>query len=309
MTIAHLSDLHLSLDHRRENTPRLSRLLEYVSRLSPDHVVVTGDVSWNADERELLLARNIFEAQGLFAPERLTILPGNHDVFGGVHTAEEALQFFARCRNTHFEDRFDTFFRVFHELFKGCLHTSRKHIFPFVKTLGGVALIGLNSVMRHSQLKNPVGSNGLVGQKERDRLDRLLSSGLLAGKRKIVLVHHHFHNPSWETTGVLAGLWLAIENKTMKLKKKRSLLRLLARHRVELVLHGHHHDNCEYHRSGVHFMNGGGSLMGPTPSEVGVNIIRIEQGRMRTEIHRIGLPLSPRMDGGLLAEHAVQIAA
>jgi hypothetical protein len=71
------------------------------------------------------------------------------------------------------------------------------------------------------------------------------------------LVHHHFHKPSREVWSVLSGLRLAVENKTMKLREMHPLLRLFERRQDELVLHGHYHDNCEYVRNGIRFMNGG----------------------------------------------------
>ncbi len=309
MIIAHLSDLHLSLDHHKGNTHRCRRALEYLAKLNPDHIVVTGDLSWNADKRELLMARTMFEDHGLFATGRLSIIPGNHDVFGGVHTAEEALNFFSRCKWTRFEDRLATFQEVFHELFDSCLYSSRKHIFPFVKTVGDTALIGLNSVMLHSSLKNPFGSNGLVGKKQRERLNALMSFPLLKEKRKIVLIHHHFHKPSWEAGTVLSGLWLAFENKTMKLRKKQSLLRLFERSKVDLVLHGHHHDNCEYKRSGIHFMNAGGTLMGPDSSTLNVNLVTFEGQRMQTETHRIHADSPLVLKAAVHQGALVQIAA
>jgi 3',5'-cyclic AMP phosphodiesterase CpdA len=309
MTIAHLSDLHLSLDHHKANALRFCRTLDYLATLNPDHIVVTGDISWNADVRELHLARTMFEDYGLFSAGRLSVIPGNHDVFGGVHTAEEALNFFSRCKWTPFEDRLATFQEVFHELFDGCVYSSRKHLYPFVKTLGGIALVGLNSVMRHSSLKNPFGSNGLVGKKERERLKALIASPLLKAKSKIVLVHHHFHKPAWESGTPLSGLWLAFESKTMKLRKKKPLLRLFERSKVDLVLHGHHHDNCRYRRNSLSFMNAGGTLMGPDASTLNLNVVRIEDQQLHTEIHRIPSDSSFVLKHAVHREEPVQIAA
>jgi predicted phosphodiesterase len=287
MKIAHLSDLHLSLTHRRENIRNLRRILEHLARAGTDHLVVTGDIAANAEEEELHLARSVFETYGLFHRDRLTVIPGNHDIFGGVHTAEDALKFPARCQTTPFADKIAAFYRVFHQIFEGCVHASRQHPFPFVKVVRDVALIGLNSVAEHSRVRNPFGSNGTVGTKQRLRVEELLDSGLLAGKPRVVLVHHHFHKPRWEGASGMAGLWLAVENQTMKLRKKRALLKLFQRHHVGVVLHGHHHENCEYRRDGIRFLNGGGSLMGPDPTTLLVNTLIIDGSRIRTEILRV----------------------
>jgi predicted phosphodiesterase len=129
-----------------------------------------------------------------------------------------------------------------------------------------------------------------------------MSLGSLKGKRKVVLIHHHFHRPSWEAPSVLSGLWLALENKTMKLRKKPALLRLFARIRVELVLHGHHHTNCEYTSNGILFMNGGGTVMGPDPSVLSVNLVRLDGANLRTGIQNLQtfpacIPTSSALDG------------
>lgn len=287
MRIAHLSDLHLSLTHRRENIRNLRRVLEFLLRSRFDHLVVTGDISANAQEDELQLARTVFETYGLFHRDRLTVIPGNHDVFGGVHTAEEAIRFPGRCQSTPFADRMAAFYRIFHPVFEGSVHASRNHPFPFVKVVKEVALIGLNSVAEYSRVKNPFGSNGSVGSHQRARLEELLTSDLLNDKRRIVLVHHHFHKPRWEGASGMAGIWLAVENQTMKLRKKRTLLNLLRRHDVDVVLHGHHHENCEYTRDGVRFLNGGGCVLGPDPASLSINTLEVEGAEIRTEIHRI----------------------
>ncbi len=287
MTITHLSDLHLSLTNRRENIRNLRRILEHLSRSGTDHIVITGDIAANADEEELHFARTVFEAYGLFHRDRLTVIPGNHDIFGGVHTAEDALKFPGRCQSTPFAEKIAAFYRVFHPIFEGSVHASRQHPFPFVKVVKEVALIGLNSVAEHSKVRNPFGSNGSVGNKQRERIEQLLDTGLLAGKRRVALVHHHFHKPRWEGASGMTGLWLAVENQTMKLRRKRTLLKLFRRHHVDVVLHGHHHQNCEYRRDGIRFLNGGGCLMGPDPSALFVNTLTIDGARIRTDIQRI----------------------
>jgi 3',5'-cyclic AMP phosphodiesterase CpdA len=287
MVIAHIADLHLSLLYRREAIRNLKRVLEHITRKNPDHVVVTGDISADARTRELHLARRVFESYGLFHTKRLTVLPGNHDIFGGVHTAEDVLAFPSRCRHTQFEERTEKFLEVFHEVYDGALHASRKQFFPFAKIVGNVALIGANSVMEHHPLKNPVGSNGVVGKHQLSRLEKLLSSGLLDHKNKVLLIHHHFHrapSPSWS---VLPGLWGAFENQTMKLRKKRRLLKVLREYEVPLVLHGHYHETTEYVREGIRFLNAGGTLLGPDPATLSYHLLSIENGMMESHVEQL----------------------
>ncbi len=111
------------------------------------------------------------------------------------------------------------------------------------------------------------------------------------------------------TIAHLSGLWLAFENKTMKLRKKHSLLRLFQRAEVDLVLHGHHHDNCEYKLSGTRFMNAGGTVMGPDPSTFNVNLVRYEGQCMHTETRRIPSDAPPVLNHNVDQGELVYIAA
>ena len=100
LTIAHLSDFHISAEHRRNHIRRARRALEYARSLGVDHVVVTGDITANGDPADYRIARSLFASAGLLDAGRLTVTIGNHDVFGGVHTAEEVLTFPGHCRVT-----------------------------------------------------------------------------------------------------------------------------------------------------------------------------------------------------------------
>jgi 3',5'-cyclic AMP phosphodiesterase CpdA len=128
--------------------------------------------------------------------------------------------------------------------------------------LGDVVLFGVNSVAHYSAVKNPVGSNGDVGDGQYRRLKQLLEAPELRGKRKIVLIHHHFHKYPSPAEGTLHSVWGAIERRTMKLHGKKRLIQLFRECGVALVLHGHVHVNGEYGRKGIQFLNGGGSLLG-----------------------------------------------
>jgi 3',5'-cyclic AMP phosphodiesterase CpdA len=128
--------------------------------------------------------------------------------------------------------------------------------------LGDVVLFGVNSVAHYSAVKNPVGSNGDVGDGQYRRLRQLLEAPQLKGKRKIVLIHHHFHKYPSSEEGTLHSVWGAIERRTMKLHGKKKLFQLFRECGVALVLHGHVHVNGEYGRKGTQFLNGGGSLLG-----------------------------------------------
>ena len=104
MRVAHFSDLHLlSLEgvpaHRFLNKRftgwvnlRLKRgsihrsayvraIAREVARLDVEHVVVTGDLTNLALESEYELVRDLFERDLGLDPARVTIAPGNHDLY------------------------------------------------------------------------------------------------------------------------------------------------------------------------------------------------------------------------------------
>ncbi len=100
--IAHLSDLHLLEDEhpRRGGVARVR--LGYVSLLRPldaaarrrraaaalamargaraDHVVVTGDLTEDGVDAQFEVLAEVLSASGI-APERITLVPGNHDLY------------------------------------------------------------------------------------------------------------------------------------------------------------------------------------------------------------------------------------
>jgi 3',5'-cyclic AMP phosphodiesterase CpdA len=282
-TIAHISDLHLSAEHKRFNLRRARRLLEEIIRRRVDHLVVTGDIAADADRREFEIARGLFRNSGLLDPEKLSLVIGNHDVFGGVHMPEDILTFPRRCRQTDYSAQVEEFRGYFHEAFERCLYGSYAKPFPYAKVLGDVVLFGVNSVAHYSAVKNPVGSNGDVGDGQYRKLRQLLEAPPLKGKRKIVLIHHHFHKYPSPEEGTLHSVWGAIERRTMKLHGKKRLFQLFRECGVALVLHGHVHVNGEYGRKGTQFLNGGGSLLG-AGNRMAFNMITVGPGSIENRI-------------------------
>ena len=284
--IAHIADLHLSAEHKRTNLRRARRLLEEIKRRRVDHVVVTGDIAADADGREFEIARRLFRNAGLLDPAKLSVVIGNHDVFGGVHRAEDILTFPRRVRQTDVERQVEEFRSSFKEAFDRCMFGAQGKAFPYAKVLGDVVLFGVNSVARHSGVKNPVGSNGEVGDGQFKRLRHLMEVPQLREKTKVVLIHHHFNKLSAAGEGALNSVWGAIERQTMKLYGKGRLFDLFREHRVAAVLHGHVHVNMEYERKGVRFFNGGGSLLG-TPGDVVFNLLSVTSDGVESRTIRI----------------------
>jgi 3',5'-cyclic AMP phosphodiesterase CpdA len=286
-TIAHLSDLHLSSQHRRLNIRRTRQALEYLKSLNVDHIVVTGDITANGDPGDYRIARSLFASSGLLDSRKLSLVIGNHDVFGGVHTAEEVLTFPRHCRATDYKAKQKDFGEAFHETFEHTMRFSMKRLFPYAKILGDVVVVGVNTVAEYSKFKNPFGSNGEVDDDSYKRLVDLLSSPFLAGKRKIVALHHHFSKIEESGLGTMHSVWGAIEKQTMKLRGKSRLIKLFAQSGVELVLHGHVHESQEYTRGEVKFLNAGGSILHDRNNDLHVNVVSLTDVGCFSEIHRL----------------------
>ena len=261
MRIAHLSDLHLSPDHYPERTDAFYEILQKCRSLKTDHIVITGDITNQARPKEFAHARSILNEFGLLDPEKLTVTIGNHDIFGGPYYAEDVLSFPGFCKKTDYNAKVKEFYSTFRESFEGCKYVSSTSIFPFVKMVKDVALVGINSVAQWNSWTNPLGSNGDVEKQQLKKLNEIFSGDMLKGKTILVLIHHHFNKlEAKKAAGNLERLWHTIESNTMKLWKKKKLLKLFNTMRVGKVLHGHMHQHDEYSRKKIEFLNAGGTI-------------------------------------------------
>ena len=139
MKIAHISDLHLDVNYKQKNLTNTLKLLEYISDNNFDHIIISGDITENAESSAYELAHNTFKRFGLLHPEKLTLTIGNHDIFGGVHLAEDVVNFPAKCRKTNFHGKVKEFAYYFRETFNNNI-SSPGSIFPFVKELGEIVI-------------------------------------------------------------------------------------------------------------------------------------------------------------------------
>jgi 3',5'-cyclic AMP phosphodiesterase CpdA len=279
--IAHISDLHLSPEFRRTNIRRTKRVLEQLPALGVHHLVITGDIAANAEKKDFVLARTLLRNYGWLDGKSLSLVIGNHDVYGGVHHAEDIFTFPKQCKHTDVKRKVSEFYDHFHEAFAGCSFGAAGSPFPFVKHVHGTAIIGMNSVAPYSRVKNPIGSNGHVSADERAAVKRQLQEEARASRRKVALVHHHFYKQESSASGAVHSLWNAIEVQTMKLRGKKELLELYAEGGVDLVMHGHMHENREYHRKGIRCLNGGGAVLQGGSEDVRVNIVTVSDSEIR----------------------------
>jgi len=284
MKIAHISDLHISAKFKHEYIKSLRKLLTYITENNFDHLVITGDLTNNADHKSFETTRKILKNFGLLDPSKLTVTVGNHDIFGGVEEAEEILTFPEKCRKTNYSKKLNEFVDYFKEAFENCYFPNSKSFFPFVKELDDVILFGANTIDKYSKLKNPFASNGRIEDEELKNLNLILSLERFNDKKKIVLLHHHFNKNDQLPPATGSFLWNKIERQTMKLRGKKELISSFIKNNVELVLHGHYHHSIEYYRKNLRFLNAGASIAGNEPGMARLNIIEFIKGQLDVKI-------------------------
>jgi 3',5'-cyclic AMP phosphodiesterase CpdA len=182
-TLAHLSDPHLAplptpaprellskrglgylnwlRKRRRIHRPEaLAALVADLAARHADHIAVTGDLVNLSLSNEFAPARGFLERLG--PPDRVTIVPGNHDSY--VRAAAD----FAP--------------RHWGEYMRGDAGES----FPFVRRRGPLALIGLST----SLPTWPFAATGRLHGDQLARLDSLLAELGGEGHFRVVLIHH-----------------------------------------------------------------------------------------------------------------------
>lgn len=229
--IAHISDVHNTplsgISPRHLNVKRTLGLMnwhrgrKHVHRadvadllvadmlaLRPHHVAVTGDLCNIGLPNEYAAALNWLKGVG--APDSVTVVPGNHDIYTriGSHPGVEL------WRDYMGSDAFGAGLA-------GTGTTARG--FPFVRRVGAVALIGVNSAVE----TRPFVAAGRVGREQLEALEVVLGGLAQTGLARIVLIHHP----------PLPGL----APKSRALKDAVELAGVLSHAGAELVLHGHNH--------------------------------------------------------------------
>jgi len=232
MRIAHLSDLHLlDLDgavpfrllnkrltgyanlrlrrnhkHKPEPVRAAARLLR---ELDVDHVVITGDVSNLALEREFDRVRDLIQVELGLAPERVSLVPGNHDVYTS-----------GSVRARRFQQWFEPYMK------SDLPEITGDHGYPFVHLRGPVAIIGLSTAVA----RPPFVASGELGRAQLDRLASVVAHPSVRDRTIVVLQHHPIHNPASGARTLLEGLIDADAER-----------RILGKAARGLVLHGHLH--------------------------------------------------------------------
>jgi 3',5'-cyclic AMP phosphodiesterase CpdA len=224
-TFAHLSDPHLviqsppglrSLMNKRligyvswrtkrraiHETQVLAALTEAIKQAETDHIAITGDLTNIALPAEFMEARRWLEEFG--PPERITLVPGNHDAYVGVAWAQSLGLWTEYMRGD--DEPMDS-----------------PADFPTLRIRGPVAFLGVSSA--HPTAPHlAVGSVGRTQLADlEERLTKLGGTGLF----RVVLIHHP---PVPGTVKPRASLIDGVR-----------FAETIARAGAELILHGHMH--------------------------------------------------------------------
>jgi 3',5'-cyclic AMP phosphodiesterase CpdA len=152
---------YLSWQRRRRHihTPdRLALLVRDLQQQAPDHIAVTGDLTQLGTPAECATALQWLQALG--SPERVSVVPGNHDTY--VQAPWSATV----------------------GLWRDYMEGVDRDGFPFLRQRGPVTLIGARSA-------HPVPlafATGGLGAAQRSRLDQVLADS--DGSFRVLLIHH-----------------------------------------------------------------------------------------------------------------------
>lgn len=230
LTIAHLTDVHLGpiagFTPRYWNLKRalgyanwrrnrhqayardvLDRIVADLATQAPDHIAVTGDLTNIGLPQEHINA--LTWLKGLGAAERVSVIPGNHDIYSRLGRDPGTARWAAYMASD----------------VPGTLHADHSETFPFVRMLGSVAIIGVNSAVPTP----PLVALGRVGAAQIARLATILERLGRARVFRLMLIHHP------PLTGQA--------RRYRDLVDAGALEAVLARHGAELVIHGHNHRN------------------------------------------------------------------
>lgn len=236
MRIAHCSDLHL-LSHdgarwielankrwigamnlisnrsRHYHVAAFDDMVRDLNEQGVEHVLCTGDVTNLALPREFAFARAKFDQLAL-GPTQVTVIPGNHDAYvaAGIPLFADAFGPFATTDpgwEWTEDDRVDR---------RDDLH------WPIVRIRGEVALIGCSTSRQTPWFT----AYGRVGAGQLARLRRVLGDPRLAGKLRLVAIHH-------PPAGKHA------KNRIRGLRDHHQFAEVIAEHGADLIVHGHEH--------------------------------------------------------------------
>lgn len=243
MKLAHFSDIHLG----REDADlcRFDWLLQDALARGAEHVLIAGDILDHGNLADIAHLRKILRDNEIWSPDRLTVVPGNHDIIGGSRHFCRGLVGDRTSKRRH---RRKKFIRAFSGMRVGALR-GRRSTFAHMKLIGNVALLGIDTTDPEFR------TNGYIGSSQLKDLSHLLDIARRKKRFPVVVGHHRPIDVASDDMPRLYQLhgWLLGED--MNLKNSDSLLKVLAQSGCSLYLCGHWHvlpdDEYYQRRDGV----------------------------------------------------------
>jgi 3',5'-cyclic AMP phosphodiesterase CpdA len=152
--------------HRRDV---LDALVSDMQAQAPDQIAITGDLVNLALEAEFAPALSWLESVG--APDRVTIVPGNHDAY-------------VRATRHRFVEAWGEYFRGD--------NAPDGAAFPFLRRRGPLALIGVSSAVPTP----PLMATGWLGRAQLDALEHILTQLSAEQVFRVLLIHHPLRSES-----------------------------------------------------------------------------------------------------------------
>ncbi len=188
--------------HRRETAELIAR---DIAGQSPDYIAVTGDLANLGLPGEYAKALDWLQVLG--GPHRVSVIPGNHDIYSTGLGPVSCLDDWADYMRSNGQPPAE----------KG------RATFPYVRRFGKIAIIGLNSAYPTPLFI----AAGRVGEEQLAVLATCLDTLRAEDMTRVVLIHHP---PLPGQTPPRRALTDA-----------EALQKVLQSHGAELVLHGHNH--------------------------------------------------------------------
>lgn len=202
--IIHLSDIHVG---HHECSKRFLKIIDTISFLEQPAenyiIVITGDIVDNANHvdnvDEAVFAIRLLEERGY----RVLVVPGNHDYGTGTWGDIKFVEQFKRryYKKPHFS-------------------------YPKLDIIDELAFIGLDSTAEELHWHDSLLSEGELGRDQLKRLKDIIDQPEVAGRKKILYLHHH---PFDYKLG-------------MQLKDRKELKKIIE-NKIDVILFGHYHND------------------------------------------------------------------
>jgi 3',5'-cyclic AMP phosphodiesterase CpdA len=201
--------------HQREIADRL--IADLITQ-APDHIAVTGDLTNLGLPLEHAHALDWLGTVG--PAHHVSVIPGNHDIYSALHGDPGFARWRAHMTGNDTGD--------------DATPTSAPETiqFPYVRRLGRVALVGLNSAVPTP----PMVASGELGETQRHQFAGTIKALHDQGFFTVVMIHHP---PLVGQARPARGL-----------RDAAALERIFETHGAGLVIHGHNHRNMLAWRTG-----------------------------------------------------------